>query len=107
MKDVNSDVDQCYKEMYESKIKLKKIISSYNYLLDGVNTVKLEDAMKEEVKVLARYEKMQEEMIKKLRNKVKTNQYVSMCGKISKFKEKCANSLGENELISLLIQLDS
>ena len=63
LKEVNSDVEQCYKEMDESKIKLKKIIASYNFLLDGVNTVKLEDAMKEEVKVLERYEKMQDEMI--------------------------------------------
>ena len=93
--------------MDESKIKLKKIIASYNFLLDGVNTVKLEDAMKEEVKVLERYEKMQDEMIQKLRSKVKTNQYASMCGKISKFKQMCAKSLGENELISLLVQLDS
>ena len=60
MKEVDGEVKQAYKDIDSSRSKLEASIKGYKYLLDGVNKIKLDDAIKEEIKVLNEYEKMQE-----------------------------------------------
>ena len=60
LKDIDAEVRQGYREMAEVKGQLNGIIKSYKYLLQGVDKVKLEDAVKGEIQVLTKYEQMQQ-----------------------------------------------
>ena len=68
-------------------------------MLDGVNKTKLEDAVNEEIKVLQRYEKKQEEIIKRLESKAEVSQYTAICGKMASFRDELSKTLVKEELL--------
>ena len=57
--------------MAEVKAKLKGVTNTYKYLIDKSNSHKLDNAIKDEIEVLKKYEQMQIEIIEKLKTKNK------------------------------------
>ena len=85
LESIDAEVIATYKDIGSVKGKLKSVILTYRYLNEKSNTHKLDKAIKEEIKVLKKYEQMQKDIIGKLESKVKIFEYTAISQKVHQF----------------------